>query len=162
ILSSWRWFDIDNLGFYLLHTEWQSDRRPTEKKIDNRVLDSYIGMYQEPDRSGAQQTNKVHAIGIRRKGDRLIAERKMVRGVWNIWLPILQDELLPESETSFSDRLGGCRITFSRDSRGNATGLMMRYPDGSFSCEKISNTPPDPPKPVKPHVPVKVDPKLLE
>jgi serine-type D-Ala-D-Ala carboxypeptidase/endopeptidase len=163
ILSSWRWLDIDNLAFYLLHTEWQSDRRSTEKKIDNHVLDSYIGMYQERvDGSGAQQTNKVHAIGIRREGGRLIAEGKMIKGVWNIWLPVLRDELLPESETSFSDRLGGCHITFSRDSRGNATSLTVRYLGGSFFCEKSSSTAPDPPKPVKPRVPVKVDPKLLE
>ena len=40
--------------------------------------------------------------------------------------------------------------------------MTVRYPEDSFFCEKISNTPPNAPKPVKPRVPVKVDPKLLE
>ncbi|HEX3798790.1 MAG TPA: serine hydrolase [Verrucomicrobiae bacterium] len=163
ILSSWRWFDIDNFGWYLLHAEWQSDHRPDGKKINRQVLDSYVGQYREPAaRSGTAHTNKLPVIGIRREGDRLVADNKFVEGVWNTWLTAFPDELLPESETSFFDRLGGCRIAFSRDALGNVTGLTAHYPGNSFFCEKISNAPPNPPEPVKPIVPVKVDPKVLE
>jgi hypothetical protein len=163
ILSSWRWFTIDDLGLQLLHAEWQSNRRPTGKKINSQVLDSYVGQYREPaDPSGAHHTNDLRVIGIRREGERLVANSRTVRGAWHIWVPIFPDELLPESETSFFDRLGGCHMAFSRGDRGNIIGLTVRYPEDSFFCEKISNTPPDPPKSVKPRVPVKVDPKLLE
>ena len=162
VLSNWRGFNIDNLGLFLLSMEWQSDRRPTEKLINNQVLDSYVGQYREPaGRAEAHSTHDPHAIGIRREGDRLVADSNGVKGLWNIWLPKFPDELLPESETSFFDRLGGCRITFSRDAGGSITGLTVHYPEDSFFCEKISNTPPNAPQPVKPRVPVKVDPKLL-
>lgn len=163
ILSSWRGLSIDNLGWYLLHAEWRSDRRPSEKKINSQVLDSYVGHYREPAAgAGTQHTSKVHAIGIRREGDRLVADNKFVEGVWNTWLTAFPDEWSPESETTFFDRLGGCRIAFSRDADGRVTGLTVIYPENSFFCEKISDIPPDPPKSVKPRVPVKVDWKLLE
>lgn len=162
VLSNWR-FNIDNVGLFLLEMEWQTDHRPVEKNINKQILDSYVGQYQDPaDRQGTPHTNEFHAIGIRREGDRLVADSKGTKGFVNIWLPQFPDELLPESETSFFDRLGGCQITFSRDSGGNVAGLTVRYREDQFVCEKISNTPPDPPKPVNPRVPVKMNPKLLE
>jgi hypothetical protein len=156
-------FNIDNVGLFLLAMEWQSDSRPAERKINNRILDSFVGQYQElADRQGGSPARGPHAIGIRREGDRLVADSKTIKGLWNIWLPKFPDELLPESEASFFDRLGGCHITFSHDAGGSVTGLTVRYPEGSFSCGKISNIPPDANKPVKPRAVFQVDPKLLD
>jgi len=39
--------DIDgNLGIFLLGSQWQSDRRPKETKINSQVYGSYVGQYQ--------------------------------------------------------------------------------------------------------------------
>jgi CubicO group peptidase (beta-lactamase class C family) len=39
--------DIGNMGGFLRGScEWQSDRRPTETKINSQVYDSYVGQYQ--------------------------------------------------------------------------------------------------------------------
>jgi CubicO group peptidase (beta-lactamase class C family)/GH35 family endo-1,4-beta-xylanase len=38
--------DVSNLGNFLLESEWQSDRRPTETKISSHVYSSYVGQYQ--------------------------------------------------------------------------------------------------------------------
>ena len=163
ILSNWRGFNIDNVGLFLLEMEWRSDHRPTEKPINKQILDSYVGQYQEPaGRAEASPTRDPHTVGIRREGDRLVADGKGPTGLWNIWLPKFPDELLPESETSFFGRLGSCRITFSRGASNQVTGLTVRYPEGSFFCEKISNTPPNAPSSVKLQVAIKIDPKLLD
>jgi hypothetical protein len=69
--------------------------------------------------------------------------------------------LLPESETVVFERLSGVPITFSRDARGNVTGLTGHYHGNAFSYEKISDQPPAP-EPLKPCAAIKLDTKLLD
>ena len=79
----------------------------------------------------------------------------------HVLLPPITDELVPESETGVFERLSGVPITFSRDARGNVTGLTGHYHGKAFSYEKISDQPPDP-EPLKPCVAIKLDTKLLD
>jgi hypothetical protein len=76
-------------------------------------------------------------------------------------LPPITAELLPESETRFFERLSGRPMTFSRNT-GKVTGLTMKCQGKVFSCKKISDQPPNALEPVKPHVAIKLSPKLLD
>jgi CubicO group peptidase (beta-lactamase class C family) len=167
--------DAISLGNFLLETEWQSDRRPTETKISNPVYGSLAGQYRpasdaaprkfrlwpfpQPKDDAASQSG----IGIRCEDDRLFAQATGSNS-WPVdaFLPPIAGELLPESETHFFERLSGKPITFSRDDRGKVTGLTMDYQGKVFSYEKISDQPPTVPEPPKPRVAIKLDPKLLD
>ena len=157
--------DAISLGNFLLETEWQSDRRPTETKISNPVYGSLAGQYRpasdaaprkfrlwpfpQPKDDAASQSG----IGIRCEDDRLFAQATGSNS-WPVdaFLPPIAGELLPESETHFFERLSGKPMTFSRDDRGKLTGLTMDYQGKVFSYEKISDQPPTVPEPPKPRV----------
>jgi len=115
-------------------------------------------------------------IGIRSEGDRLFIQATAI-GLWPIedwdhapagahsidelWPP-LPLELLPQSETRFFERLSGTPLTFTRDNRGQVTGLTMYDQGKAFSYEKISDQPPKLPEPPKRPVGIKLDTRLLD
>jgi CubicO group peptidase (beta-lactamase class C family) len=172
VLSNSEDQDVPAIGYFLLESEWQSDQRPKEKKINTEVYDSYVGQYQVlPDVAPQTSSNVIGrpsqpAIEIRREGDRLFAQATGSSS-WpvNVILPPGAGELSPESETRFLERLSGMPLTFSRDDRGKVTGLTVHDQDKAFSYEKISDQPPealDALDSPKPHISIKLDPKLLD
>ena len=233
------------LGNFLLESQWQSDRRPTEIKISREVYGLYSGQYRRsPDfalgmfalrqylqgapktaiflpagfclavlavilwRAGSSRKRWIilgcvvlvcgllapllalvssrvfcarfqPGIGIRREGDRLIAqatglnlcpiEEWKFRQAWgdrsnpiDVLFPPVPAELLPESETRFFERLSATPITFSRDAQSKVTGLTLHYRGNAFSYEKISDEPPKAPEARKRPVIIKLDTKLLD
>jgi hypothetical protein len=77
-------------------------------------------------------------------------------------LPQITGELLPESESRFFGRTTGIPMTFSRDDRGKMTRETTHFLGATFTHEKISDQPPQTYEPLKPHVPIKLDTKLLD
>jgi hypothetical protein len=71
-------------------------------------------------------------------------------------------ELLAESETRFFERLSGVPMNFSRAANGKVTGLALHYQGKVFRYDRISDTPPKAPVPVKPPVFVKLDTNHLD
>jgi CubicO group peptidase (beta-lactamase class C family) len=155
--------DLDSyrIGRILLESQWSSDLRPTESKMSNQIDDSYVGQYRI---SAAQAIGALsrHGIGIRREGDRLFIQ---VTGpaTWpkHVLTPPVTDELLPESENIFFERLSGVPIIFSRDARGNVTGFSGHYQGHAFSYDRISDQAPNIPESPKPGVAIKLDAKHL-
>jgi serine-type D-Ala-D-Ala carboxypeptidase/endopeptidase len=45
VLSNTRDDELDEMGFLLLKSEWQSDKRPVAVKIAPRIYDEYVGQY---------------------------------------------------------------------------------------------------------------------
>lgn len=153
--------DLDSyrIGRILLESEWSSELRPTELKIGNRIDDSSLGQYRiSPARAVGAASR--HGIGIRGEGNRLFIQ---VTGpvTWpkHVLTPPVTDELLPESEDVFFERLSGVSIIFSRDARGNVTGFSGRYQGHAFSYDRISDKPPEAPESPKPSVAIMLDAK---
>ena len=155
ILSSCEDFG-PNLGNFLLETEWQSNRRPTEANINRKVFDSCVGQYH------AKGANSPPDIGIRREGDRLFAQTTGSKSGSYVILPPIVAELLPESETCFFERLSGSPMIFSRKFLGKVTGFTMNYQGKVLAYKKISEQPPKAPEPVKPRLAIKLDTKHLD
>jgi hypothetical protein len=155
--SSMDWPDPRAIGKFLLESEWRSDLRPKETKISSQLYDSYVGQY------NADGASSQSGIGIRLEGNRLFAQATGPKS-WpvNVLLPPIADELLPESETRFFERLSGRPMTFSRNVWGKVTCLKMDYQGKVFSYKKISNEPPKIPESPKPRVAIKLDTKLLD
>ena len=174
ILSDFAMDKITRTGKVLLESEWQSDRRPTEMKINSRVYGSYVGQYRPSDAAPRRfklwpfsrhedSTTSQSNLGIRREGDRLFAQATGSKS-WpvDVLLPPGDVELLSESENCFFERLSGMPMTFSRNARGKVTGLKMDYQGKVFYYKKISNEPPKVPESPKPRVAIKLDTKLLD
>ncbi len=164
-----------DLGYFLLESEWQSERRPTETNINSQVYGSYVGQYRATSDAAPRRfklwpfsrheagTNSQSSIGIRREGDRLFAQATGLSSLPpDELLPPGAGELLPESETCFFERLSGMPVTFSRDDRGQVTGLTLHYLGNVFSYEKISDQPPKAPEPPKRPAAIELDTKLLD
>jgi CubicO group peptidase (beta-lactamase class C family) len=115
-------------------------------------------------------------IGICAEGGRFFTQGSAT-GLWPIedWdhapagahpidelLPPLPLELMPQSETRFFERLSGMPLTFTRDNRGQVTGLTVYDQGKAFSYEKISDQPPQLPEPPKRPVGIKLDTRLLD
>jgi len=115
-----------------------------------------IGIRLETDRLSIQAT----ATGLRPIGDwdhAAPGEHPM-----DELLPPLPLELLPQSETRFFERLSGLPVEFSRDDRGRVTRLIIHDQGKDFPYEKISDQPPEFPKPLQRPVIVKMDTKRLD
>ena len=164
-----------NLGYFLLQCEWQSDQRPMATNIDSRMYDSYVGQYRpSPDATSRRlklwpfsgrkrQTNVQSGIVIRREGDRFFAQATgSIALPPDELLPPVAGELLPESDTCFFERLSGRPVTFTRDNRGQVTGLTLSYLGKSFSYQKISDQPPKTPERLKTPVVITLDSRLLD
>ena len=78
------------------------------------------------------------------------------------FLPPVEGELLPGSETGLFERLGGTRMTFSWDSRGTVTGLTAHFRGDLFSFEKTSDEPPGAPERPERPVAIRLDGELLD
>jgi hypothetical protein len=102
-------------------------------------------------------------IGIRREANRLFAQTTET-SKWPISavLPPVAGELVPESETRFSERLSGRPVIFSQDARGNVTGFAARTHGRVISYEKTSDQLPENREPLKPRVAIKLDPVRLD
>jgi CubicO group peptidase (beta-lactamase class C family) len=167
--------DAFELGDFLLEAEWQSDRRPTEIKINDPAYGSYVGQYRSASDAAPRKFRlwpfsrhkddaaSQSGIGIRCEGGRLFAQATGTNS-WSVeaFLPPIAGELLPESETRFFERLSGIPMTFSRDALGKVTGLTAHIPGAEFSLAKISDQSPKVPEPPKPRVAIKLDIKLLD
>jgi hypothetical protein len=155
-------WDVSRIGRILLESEWNSVLRPTETKISGQSDDPFVGQYKI---SSAQAVGSLsrHGIGIRREGDRRFVQ---VTGpaTWpkHVLTPPVTDELVPESEDVFFERLSGLPITFSRDARGNVTGFSGRYLGHAFTYDKTSDQPPKAPEPPNPSVAIVLDGKRLD
>jgi hypothetical protein len=118
-------------------------------------------------------------IGIRCDGDRLFAEATGSNlcsiedwpsaHAWgqnvhpiDVLFPPVPVELLPESDTRFFERLSGVPMTFSRDANGKVISLALHYHGKVFRYDRISDTPPKAPEPLKPPVIVKLDTNRLD
>jgi CubicO group peptidase (beta-lactamase class C family) len=98
-------------------------------------------------------------VNIRRSGDRLFAEGTSSSRVTSKWtLPSITGELLPESRTSFFERMSGTPVIFSHDARGKVTGLAAPLFGTKLSFAKIYDQAGAPPKPP---VAVKLNEKFL-
>jgi D-alanyl-D-alanine-carboxypeptidase/D-alanyl-D-alanine-endopeptidase len=102
-------------------------------------------------------------IAIRHEAGQLFARAIGPRSApVEVLLPPVEDELLPESDGSFLERLSGMPITFSRNAQGKVTGLTVRLPGNEAYFEKVSDQQPDAPQPPKRPVAIKLDAKLLD
>lgn len=227
VLSNSQDPDVPGIGFLLLESEWQSDRRPKETKISSHDFDSYVGQYRiSPDFGLGMLAMRMvlfdvpkaviyipaalclavltvilwrarnfrrrciilgcavlvsvllaalsvpvlsrvvctlghPGMGIRREGDRIFA-RVTLSPAYSNHLPPDSLELWPESEDRFFDRLLGMPVIFYRDGRGKVTRLSEQIAGATLFFRKISDQPPKAFEPLKPHVPIKLDPKLLD
>jgi len=100
---------------------------------------------------------------VRREGNRLFAQATGSRSwPFDVLLPPLEIELLPESETRFFERLSSMPVTFSRNAQDRITGLTVQYQGRAVSYEKVSNDAPRAPVPLEPRVAVRLEPKSLD
>ena len=161
VLSNSLDLDVSRIGRLLLECEWRPELRPARASTSGQ-LDQLSGQYRiSPAQANGSLTR--HGIGIYREGDRLFME---ITGpaTWpkHVLTPPVEDELVPESENVFSQRLSGIRILFSRDVRGNITGFSGRYRDRAFSYVKVSDQPPKVAAPPKPSVAIRLDSRHLD
>lgn len=136
-----------NLGKILLKSEWQSNRRPAESRMDSQVYNLLVGQY--------QRSKNQPCIGIRREGNCIYAETTGPE------LPT-HAELLPESENRHFERLTGMPMTFSRNKSGGVTGFSLVSLGQKYVYIKISNQPPKAPEPIKTRSFIKLDSKQLD
>lgn len=107
-------------------------------------------------------------IGIRREGDRLLAQATRrepspdARPPADDLLPPGAGELLPESATRFFERLSGMPVTFFRDPQGRVTGFVAHSHGNALAYERTSDQPPTAPEPLRPRVAVKLNTRLLD
>lgn len=153
--------DVSRIGRILLECEWRPELRPSRASTSGQ-MDQLCGQYRiSPAQANGTFTR--HGIGIYREGDRVFME---ITGAatWpkRVLTPPVEDELVPESENVFFQRLSGVRIQFSRDVRGNITGFSGRYRDRAFSYVEVSDQPPKVPGPPKPSVAVRLDSRHLD
>jgi CubicO group peptidase (beta-lactamase class C family) len=152
-------FDLPGIAMILLESQWQSNHRPKEAKVNNQIYDLYVGQYQ----SQVPEPLFLRGIGIRRQGTRLFTMAIGSKSMFvDMKLPAGGFELLPESQTGFFERLSGTPVTFSRDTQGKVAGLTIDYQGKAFSYKKNSDEPPEFSKSPRPHVAVRLDTKLLD
>jgi hypothetical protein len=120
------------------------------------------------------------AIGIRREGDRILAQanrmgRYTLRLVPSIYgvnvklspgstvsLPPVTAELLAESETRLFERMSGVPMTFCRNAHGKVSRLTVRILGTELSFKKVSDQPPKAPEPAKPRASITLDTKSYD
>lgn len=115
-----------DLGFLLLNSEWQDDKRPKVAAFNSRTCADLTGSY---------QITSNYVIGIRCEADRLF-----MRGSVH-----LSTELVPDSKGDFFMRVSGTPVTFVRNDQGKVSGLisyMYGYTTNPMSFTKFSDQPP--------------------
>ncbi|MDB6125003.1 MAG: hypothetical protein JWQ71_3996 [Pedosphaera sp.] len=144
-----RVIDVDDLGKFLLKSEWGSVRRPMEIKIsrqvpkllkrhgaiklDTKLLDSIVGHYEFAP-SAATPPFTGMKLTIWREADRLFGQTRgenTIQGAFDIY---------PESETNFVINLSGARLTFIKDDKGEVTSVVHHetgIPD--MAGKKVAN-----------------------
>jgi hypothetical protein len=128
------------IGRFLLGAcECRTDHRPMITIADGRDYSPYIGQYEAANSSSPQSR-----IGISQIGDRLFVQVIGTRtNPIDLMLPPGSGELLPQSETTFFERLSGTPVMFSL-SRTNVTGLTLHHGNKAVSYAKTSNRAPEP------------------
>ncbi|MGI8811546.1 MAG: DUF3471 domain-containing protein [Pyrinomonadaceae bacterium] len=90
---------------------------PIPAKIDFKVYDDYVGVY---------QLNSKHAYTVTREGDKLILGKTK------------KHELVPENENTFVQKGDQYRIIFVRDAQGKVSHLRWReFPGVEYNAIKI-------------------------
>jgi D-alanyl-D-alanine carboxypeptidase len=91
---------------------------PKIVKLDPKVLDAYVGQYQE----GADET-----LTVRREGDRLLGEETGNP----------EFEMFPVSDAAFIVKAFDAQLSFVKDAQGKVTGLIYRFGGHDTSLKKI-------------------------
>jgi D-alanyl-D-alanine-carboxypeptidase/D-alanyl-D-alanine-endopeptidase len=152
-------FELYKLGRLLLESEWHSERRPNETKTDSQLYEPYAGQYQRKAVMGAPSQP---IISIRLEGVRLFTRTTESKSwPFDVLLPPMDVELLPESENRFFERLSGMPLTFSRDAQGKVNGLTVRYEGETRFYPKISDEPVKTFAPPGPRIAIQLDTRFL-
>ncbi len=158
VLCNCQDFELYRLSRLLLASEWQSEQRPTGKKIDNQTMISYVGQYQK----SVSHTSSQPAINVWQEDNRLFA-RATGSQSWpfDVLLPPVTVELLPKYEDRFFERMSATPVTFLRDTRGSVNGLTVRYEGQTETYNKISDKPSKGSAPPDPLVAIHLSRKFL-
>lgn len=124
---------VDELGKFLLESDWGSDRRPMKIKLssqvpkllkpdvaiklDTRLLDTVVGQYEFAP-SAATRPLTGMKLTIWREEGQLIGQTRgqnSIQGTFDIY---------PESETNFFIKINGARLTFIKDDKGEVTAVI--------------------------------------
>jgi len=159
VLCNCQDFELYRLGRLLLSSEWQSERRPNEKRIGDQAMISFVGQYQL---KSASHASDQPFINVWQEGDRLFA-RATASQSWpfDVLLPPIALELLPESEDRFFERISGTPVAFLRDAQSNVIGLTVRYEGKTVTYTKISDKPSKGPSPPNPSIAIHLDREFL-
>jgi D-alanyl-D-alanine-carboxypeptidase/D-alanyl-D-alanine-endopeptidase len=126
VLSNSMFDPATDLGFLLLNSQWQEDKRPKTVKLNSQACDAFVGNY---------RINSDYVIGIRCEADRLF-----MRGSVH-----LSTELVPDSEGNFFLRVSGTPVTFTRDAQGGVIGLISHiYGTAPVTLTRFSSQSPEP------------------
>jgi len=126
VLSNSMFDPATDLGFLLLNSQWQDDKRPKTVTLNRQACDAFVGSY---------RINRDNVIGIRCEANRLF-----MRG------PVhLSTELVPDPEGNFFMRVSGTPVTFMRDAQGSVTGLISHiYGTAPVTLTRFSGQSPEP------------------
>jgi hypothetical protein len=118
-----------------------------------------VGQYQ---RSAVTNATSLPGIGIRREGNRLIAQATGPRS-WPMraLLPGIEGELLAESETHLFARLSGVPLIFSRGNEDRISDLTVQLGGEAFYYVRTSEQPPKVPEPAKTPVAIRLATNVL-
>ncbi|MBC8096276.1 MAG: serine hydrolase [Akkermansiaceae bacterium] len=126
VLSNSMFDSAGDLGFLLLNSQWQENKRPKTVTLTSQACEAFVGSY---------RINSDYVIGIRCEADRLF-----MRGSAR-----LSTELVPDSEGNFFLRVSGTPVTFTRDARGSVTGMISHiYGTAPVTFTRFSSQSPKP------------------
>ena len=107
--------DISDIGVHLLESRVPLVKEHQAIKLNRQLLDAYIGDYQmQPD----------VVLTISRRGDRLFGHRGSQSGGQE------KLEIFAETETEFFLKAVNAQLTFTKDSAGRVTQVVIHHPSG--------------------------------
>jgi len=107
--------DIRDIGLHLLERRVPLVRERKAIKLDSKTLNAYVGAYQmQPD----------VVLMISRRGDRLFGQRGGPEGGAD------KLEIFAETETEFFLKAVNAQMTFTKDSAGRVTQVVIYHPNG--------------------------------
>jgi CubicO group peptidase (beta-lactamase class C family) len=104
--------DIDDIGLHLLESNYPLYKERVAIKVDPKILDAYVGVY---------QINADTFRTVTKIGDRLFMQR--TGGP--------KREILPESETDFFIKDTNAHLTFVKDATGKVIHIVLYQSDGT-------------------------------
>jgi hypothetical protein len=101
-----------------LLTYFDAGAGKTPVTVDQKIYDAYVGQY---------ELGPGFIITVTKEGGKLMGEAPGQPKV----------ELFPESESKFFLKVAAIQITFTRDEKGNVSGLVLRQNDKDLEAKKI-------------------------